>query len=145
MRTVFCSLLLTASLAHAAPPITAAAFAPDGKSVVLGSQAGLAIHSWPGLEPLQTLKTEPDNVHDLAFSPDGELLLVAGGSPAESGQIEILRWPAGAPAAKVSAGGDVVYDVNWQADGSAFAAACGDRSVRLFVREGRELRRLEGN
>lgn len=130
---------------EAAPPITAAAFPPDGKSVVVGSQSGLTSHSWPQLEAQGTIKTELANVHDLAFSPRGDLLLAAGGKPAESGVIEIIRWPDGKRISTIAAGDDVVYSVGWQEDGSAFAAACGDRRVRVFSRDGELRRTLEGH
>src|SRR5262245_30852993 len=52
-----------------APPITALAFAPDSKSLLAGSQAGVRQLSWPELKPLGTLKTTLASVHDLAFSP----------------------------------------------------------------------------
>src|SRR5262245_47777234 len=75
--------LLCSSLQGADPPVTALAFARDGKSVVVGSQAGLEVRAWPGLHRLRRLPTKLPNVHDLAFAPSGELLLAAGGAPAE--------------------------------------------------------------
>jgi hypothetical protein len=137
--------LCFAATADAAPPITAATFAPDGTSVIVGSQSGLAIHSWPELKPLGTLKTQLANIHDLAFSSGGDVLLAAGGKPAEEGMVEILRWPGGEPISTVAAGEDAVYAVDWRADGGAFAAACGDRSVRLFDAKGEALARLDGH
>lgn len=138
-------LSLSASPAHAAPPITAAAFAPDGKSVVVGSQAGIVVCSWPELKPLGQRETKLAHVHDLAFSPNGEVLLAAGGKPAEEGQVELQRWPDGKTMAVIAAGNDVVYSVDWRADGSAFAAAGGDRRVRLFDSQGRLLKDCEGH
>ena len=41
---------VTGTALAAAPPITALAFAPGGDAVVVGSQAGLSVLSWPGLE-----------------------------------------------------------------------------------------------
>src|SRR5262245_58146930 len=62
-----------------APPITALAIAPDGNSALAGSQAGLRQVSWPDLAELGRLKegtpkTALPHVHDLAFSPRGDLL-----------------------------------------------------------------------
>lgn len=138
-------LALACPIAEATPPITAAAFSRDGKSVVVGSQAGLATYSWPELKPIGTIKTELANVHDLTFSPQGDRLLAAGGKPAEAGTIELLRWPDGQKIGAVAAGDDVVYAVDWREDGSCFGAACGDRRVRLFDRDGQLIRSLEGH
>ncbi len=59
--------------------------------------------------------------------------------------MEILRWPEGKQIARVMAGDDVVYSVDWRSDGAAFAAACGDRSVRLLSSTGDPLERFEGH
>ena len=48
--------------AAAAPPITAAAFTPDGKQVVTGSQAGIEVRSWPALTVTGHLKTDLSHV-----------------------------------------------------------------------------------
>lgn len=95
------------------PPITALAFAPDGKAVVSGSQAGIEVRSWPDLKRVKSLKTHLAHVHDLAFSPDGSTLAAAGGSPGESGQVEWFAWPAGESRGHIGAHDDLVYRVAW--------------------------------
>ena len=74
------SLLLCSLRAFATePPVTSVAFAPDGKSVDACSQAGLTIYSWPELQPQRKFETSISNLHDIAFSPSGNRLAVAGG------------------------------------------------------------------
>src|SRR5689334_20928533 len=92
----FALFSLLGSIATAAqPPVTAIAFAPDGHSVVIGSQAGVVVCSWPELVQRRQIQTKLVSVHDLAFSPSGQALAIAGGSPAESGIVEIVTWPDG--------------------------------------------------
>jgi WD40 repeat protein len=130
----------------AAPPITAAAFAPDGKTVVLGSQAGLELRTWPALETLRTIETPLENVHDLAFSPDGVLLAVAGGSPADTGEVQLLSWRALEERWRVAPHEDVVYSVAWSADGATLATAAGDRIVKVLAADdGAALLELTGH
>jgi WD40 repeat protein len=112
--------------AHAAPPITAAALAPDGQHVVLGSQRGVEIRTWPELQPHNTLATELDHVHDLAFSPDGRWVLVAGGTPAEMGSVEAWSWPNSKLVRRVTLHKDLVYRVTWLPDGTRWATAGAD-------------------
>jgi WD40 repeat protein len=102
---------------RAAPPITAAAIAPDGNSVLLGSQSGIEIRNWPELVVVERLPTELSHVHDLRFSPDGKQLLAAGGVPAEQGEIELWAWPDRRRTRRMSIQEDVVYSVDWSADG----------------------------
>ena len=114
---------LGVSSAVAAPPITAAAFTPDGKHVLLGSQAGIEVRSWPELKITSQLKTDLVHVHDLAFSPDGALLLVAGGSPGEQGIVDVLHWPARDRLRRIAEHADLVYRVAWSPDGTEWATA----------------------
>jgi WD40 repeat protein len=132
--------------AVAAPPITAAAFAPDGKQVVLGSQEGIEVRSWPELKVVSHRKTELSHVHDLAFSPDGKTLLAAGGSPAKSGTVEVIGWPDGKLVRRVAEHKDLVYRVAWSPDGSRWATASADSTCRVYAAEtGKLVARFEGH
>jgi len=139
-------LALFAGLAAAAPPVTALAFAPDGRSVLVGSQAGVEIRSWPGLEPSRTLPTELANVLDLAFSHDGKMLAVAGGTPGKRGGVELFGWPDGKRLRSVAPHRDSVYKVAWRSDSACVLTASGDSTVRLIRTDtGETLRTLEGH
>lgn len=122
-----------------APPITAAAFAPDGQSVVVGSQAGIEVRSWPDLERVRSIESQLDNVHDLVFSPAGEKLAAAGGAPGESGGVEFFGWPDGQRLKQQAIHDDLIYAFAWRGDGEAWATASGDRTVRIHRATGGEL------
>ncbi len=142
---VLCVSLFSAT-AVAAPPVTAAAFSPDGKRVVLGSQAGIEVRSWPELKTESRLTTELSHVHDLAFAPDGKTLLAAGGSPAKSGTVEVLSWPDGKLVRRVTEHKDLVYRVAWSPDGSRWATASGDTTCRVFAAEsGKPMAQFDGH
>ena len=113
-------------------PITAVAFTPNGREVVVGSQAGLEVQSWPELARVATLPTELGNIHDLAFSPDGKILAVAGGRPGIEGTVELFRWPERELLRHTSPHDDVIYAVSWRSDGKELALASGDRRVGLL-------------
>lgn len=114
------------STAHAAAPITAAAFTPNGKQVLLGSQAGIEVRSWPELGVLENILTDLEHVHDLRFSPDGKTLLVAGGSPGQEGLVHVLRWPDRGFIRQVAQHEDLVMRVAWSPGGDAWATAGAD-------------------
>ena len=118
------------------PPIVALAVSPDGREVLAGSQAGVQVLSLPDLKPQRRLATKLGHVHDLAFSPDGNLLAVAGGAPAEVGGVEIWEWPAGKLKATLAAGDDVAYDVAWNVGGTLLAVAGADRKLRILAVDG---------
>jgi WD40 repeat protein len=140
-----CLCLFGSTTSAAEPPIAAIAFTPDGRSVVAGSQAGLAVHSWPELKLQKTLDTRLVNVHDLAFSPDGGSLAVAGGSPSEEGLVEVFAWPSAEPLYVLSGHEDSVLAVAWQ-DNSSLATASLDHVITVWDVETRKpMQRLKGH
>ena len=104
-----------------------------------------------GLPPFHDARERPiptglDHVHALAFSPDGSTLAVAGGSPGESGAVELRSWPAGDLLGRLDGHEDVVYDVAWLDGGEALATAGADQVVRVWdARTRREVAALEGH
>jgi WD40 repeat protein len=121
--TLLLLVVFAGTRSTAAPPITAAAFAPEGNSVVVGSQRGLQVYSWPELKPVRGLPTELPHIHDLAFSADGQVLAAMGGAPAEHGAIEFHSWPGGDLLSRIEPHADLIYDFAWLADGGCVTAS----------------------
>jgi WD40 repeat protein len=140
---LLCCIFLSPAT-RAASPITAAAFSPDGDAAVVASQQGLAVHSWPDLRALKSLTTRLPHVHDLAFSPDGKTLAVAGGAPAEHGAVEFLSWPEGRPLSRSEPHTDLVYDFSWRPDEGWITAGI-DGLVQVFDKNGQRLHQLTGH
>lgn len=110
----------------AEPPITAVTLTPDGREVLIGSQAGVELRTWPELRMVAKVATGLEHVHDLAFAPDGKSLAMAGGTPGESGTVELWDWAGRQKLRTVGSHEDVVYRVAWSPDGERIASAGGD-------------------
>jgi WD40 repeat protein len=139
------ALALAAAFASSKAPITAIAVTPDGNGFVFGSHAGIVVRTWDG-KPDQSIATESDNVHSLAFSADGSTLAVAGGSPAEFGFVELWSWPDRKRIGELEGHDDVVHDVAWLGDGKTIVTASADRSVRVWESaSGKQITKLAGH
>lgn len=115
------------------PPITATAFSPSGTDLLLGSQAGLKAFAWPRGEGAngKALDSEIEHIHHISFSPDGGTMLVAGGSPARHGSVELWNWPQRSMRVRASIGDDVIYQTVWIPDSSKFITASADGRCRV--------------
>lgn len=139
-------LLLVHHACVAAPPITAAAFAPGGTAVVLGSQAGVEVRSWPDLKHVRKIDTELAHVHDLAFSPDGTAVAAAGGHPADQGAVELTSWPEGKRLRRMAKHKDLVQAVAWSPDGKRIATASADGTCHVLeVESGKLIQTFKGH
>lgn len=115
-------VLSTSSQAAAGPPITAITITPDGQQIVTGSQAGLFVREASTLSEARSLNSDLEQISAIDFSPTGDHIAVVGGVPGESGAIEVYSWPAGERVRTIETGEDVLYAVDWSADGRSLAA-----------------------
>lgn len=122
----------TTTGAESKAPITAVIIDKERPVAVVGSQSGLMVRSLPDLKLLQELPTILSSIHDVAISPDGKRLVVVGGTPGESGSIELYEWPSGKKIKHVSPHQDVIYGVAWSPDSTSFATASADKTVQIF-------------
>jgi WD40 repeat protein len=125
----FVVVSVCANATTAAPPITAIAVSSDGGSIVIGSQAGVEVLNYPTLKHKRSLTTKLLHIHDLALSPDGKTLAVAGGIPAESGEVELFSWPDGKLLTRHNSHDDLILGVAWSHDSKQWASASLDQSV----------------
>lgn len=126
-------------------PIVAMAFSKTGDELAVASQAGIRICSWPELETKVELLLQCDNPHSLEFSPSGDKLAVAGGNPAESGQLEIFDWNSKTSTSLIEVGADVLMDVVWL-DENQVALACLDFNCYLWnVTDQKQINQLSGH
>ena len=140
LKRILCSCviaLLPFVVAQSAePPITSVVFTPDHHSVLAGSQAGVALYSWPELELKKQFEVEMLNVHLLSFSPDAKHLAIAGGNPAEIGYVEVFEWPTMKSLKRIGNHEDSVSDVCWL-DPSVFMTASLDKSIKTWSLTGK--------
>ncbi|HAA49078.1 MAG TPA: hypothetical protein DCE43_05115 [Planctomycetaceae bacterium] len=140
-----CLGLLVNWASAAKPPITSVAFAPDGKSAITCSQAGVQVYSWPELKQLRTIAAATVNLHDIAFSSSGDRLAAGGGAPTQDGSVEIFSWPSGKSLSVLDGHGNSVMSLCW-IDESSLAAASLDHNVTIWnTRTGSPVRRLQGH
>jgi WD40 repeat protein len=86
----------------------------------------------------------PRQVQSLAWSGDGSLIAVAGGTPGLIGEVALLDVVKKAKAKSLERTAEMVFAVSFSPDGARLAAGGADGAVRVFdVKTGRLERRIE--
>lgn len=141
--TVFalaCLLLGLQTPIQAQAPITAIAFSPDGGQLVIGSQAGLRVVDL-NRNLNAELATELEFINDIRFSNSGKKLAVVGGSPGESGSIEIYDWLNEEAVFRTKISDDVLYGCDWGPADHRLAIAGHDTDCWLLNLPARKIER----
>ena len=115
-------------------PVTVASLdlAPSGKQLaVAGFHEVLLIDPADGKIQHRLIGLS-ERVESVRYSPDGKLLAVAGGTPSQSGELQVWNVDNGKLALSVPVGYDTIYGASWSPDGTRIAVGCGDNSVRAF-------------
>ena len=131
----FAVAVLFISPVAAAPPVSAAAFHPQGKLVAFGTHGEARLFDAATGEPAGVLPGQTGRVTALAFAPDGSRLAVASGDPGKTGTIRTYALdPQGKPSPAVVLAGhhDAVYALAFAASGNRLASAGYDRVIRIW-------------
>lgn len=113
-------------------PITALAYSADGQRLAVGAFGQVVVWHLAQAAVEARIEDVLGSVNDLAFSPDGSLLAVAGGQPSARGDLRLFRtsdWKL-----KAGLGGhlDTVAAIAFSPDGSLLASASLDKKVKLW-------------
>lgn len=120
-------------------PITAVAFNHDGKELAVSGYHEVTIWDAEKGTLLRRIKNVAERTYSLAYSPDGTLLAVAGGTPASLGEVKLFNPADGTLVKDLGSMADVAFRAVFNPAGTKLAVAGADRSIRIFdVASGKE-------
>ena len=115
-----------------AVPVMAVAFSPDGNLLATSGYREVLLWNPADGQLVRRIKNLAERPHDFNFSADGSVLAVAAGTPGQMGEVKLFNTSDGTLIADLFTTDDEVFAVAFSPDGTRLAAACADRSVRLF-------------
>ena len=118
---------------YSAPvPITAIAFHPNGRQLVIGGYHELTVWDPRDGSLLQRIQNVARRTYGLAFNSDGSLLAVSGGDPGRSGEVRLLNPVDGSEVKLLDTSVNVIFDVAFRPDGQKLAAGFADRTMHVY-------------
>lgn len=115
-----------------AVPVVALAFSPDGALLASSGYREVLLWNVADGQLVRRVSNLAERPHDIRFSPDGQLLAVAAGTPGQLGEVKVFRVADGALEGDLLTVDDEVFAVAFSPDGSKLAAVASDRALRVF-------------
>ncbi len=111
-------------------PFTSVCLTQTGQ-LISGSDFGLRTHDLETLKPTKLLDSEIEKHYSITASPDGSKIAVSGGTPSESGVVEVFSVPSMELVKRFVGFDDVATDVGWRSEDQLIAASM-TGNCRLF-------------
>jgi WD40 repeat protein len=124
--------------------ITAMGHSPDGTALAIAGYREVLLHKPDGSGQIGRLVGLSERIESIVFSPDGETLLVAGGSAGRFGELQFWEWKKQRLVRSVVPSFDTVYGASFSSDGKQVSIGCADNSARIIdVATGKQLVRID--
>lgn len=124
--------------------VTAMAYSPDGTALAVSGYREVFLHKPDGSGLLGRLVGLSERIESIVFSPDGQTLLVAGGSAGRFGELQFWNWQKQTLQRSYLPSFDTVYGAAYSTDGQRISFGCADNSARIIdAKTGKQLLRLD--
>lgn len=124
--------LKTNAASHLPAPVTALAYAPDGKLLAAGGYRCVRLLDPATGEITRTIPGPADQVQALAWSSDGKLLAAGGGVPGKAGEVVLLDTASWKPVRTLAEHTEVVYAVAFRPNAHELATGSLDKTARVW-------------
>ena len=115
-----------------APAITSASLSPDGKLAAVAVRSEVVLFNVDDDTPPRRLATDFDLVTHVEFSPDGQRLAAAGGSPQQFGGVIFFDPADGKRQSSRRVGNDTLFKGNFAPDGQTIALGGSGGAIHLI-------------
>ena len=128
------------------PVVTAVAYSPDGSTLAISGVREVLLYDTVNFELKARLVGKARRIESLTYTTDGKILGVAGGSPAQFGEVQLWDTATNTLIKAMRSSYDTVYGLSFSPDASRVAFGCSDQTVRvLSVEDEKELIKFDNH
>ena len=128
------------------PVVTSIDYSPDGKTLAVSGYHEVLIHTLDGSAPVKRLVGRSQRIESLAFSPNGQILAVVGGTPSLFGEVQLWNVADSKLLHSVTLSYDTLFGISFNGDGSLVAFGGADNRVRVIkVESGEVMMKMEAH
>ena len=128
------------------PVVTAVAYAPDGSTLAVSGVNEVLLYDTVNFELKARLVGKARRIESLTYTTDGKVLGIAGGSPAQFGEVQLWDTETNTLIKAMRSSYDTVYGLSFSPDASRVAFGCSDQTVRvLSVEDEKELIKFDNH
>ena len=128
------------------PVVTALAYSPDGSALAVSGFREVLLYDTVNFELKARLVGKAHRIESLTYTTDGKVLGVAGGSPAQFGEVQLWDTETNTLIKAIRSSYDTVYGLSFSPDASRVAFGCSDQTVRvLSVEDEKELIKFDNH
>ena len=128
------------------PVVTALAYSPDGSTLAVSGFREILLYDTTNFELKARLVGKAHRIESLMYTADGKILGMAGGSPAQFGEVQLWDTATNKLIKAMRSSYDTVYGLSFSPDASLVAFGCSDQTVRvLSVADEKELIKFDNH
>ncbi len=128
------------------PVVSAIAYSPDGSTLAVSGFREVLLYDTETFELKARLVGQAHRIESLTYTDDGKILGVAGGSPAQFGEVQLWDTATNTLIKAIRSGYDTVYGLSFSPDASRIAFGCSDQTVRVIsVEDEKELIKFDNH
>jgi WD40 repeat protein len=113
-------------------PVTAVAFSPDGEQLATSGYHEILVWNANDGTLVRRITNVAERVYSLQYSPDGKLIAVGAGTPAQLGEVKLFSAVSGDLVADLARTADAIFVVAFSPDGKRLATGGADRAIRVY-------------